>query len=122
MRIVIGHHWSSVQDWELNNIYPNPNTIKCISDKLNVDLKYFGDYYYLVFNITPGMKFKEFKERSCHSYTYYSKLLNVSDSALKRIVSGKIQLSYEMYLKFKKLGVFNKPIIKQEINYDEGSY
>ncbi|WP_035768887.1 helix-turn-helix domain-containing protein, partial [Clostridium beijerinckii] len=114
----IGHHWSSVQAWELNGIYPKPNSIKNISDKFNVDLKYFDDYYYWVFN-DSGEKFKKFKENEGHSYTYYSKLLNVSDSCLKRIVSGKIQLSYEMYLKFKKLGVFNNLNKKDPIDYDD---
>lgn len=114
----IGHHWSSVQTWELNGIYPKPNSIKSICDKFNINLKYFGDYYYWVFN-DPGEKFKEFKENEGHSYAYYSKLLNVSDSGLKRIVSGKIQLSYEMYLQFKKLGVFIKLNKKDPIDYDD---
>jgi hypothetical protein len=114
----INHHLSSIQSWELNGIYPNPNSIKNISNKFNVDLKYFGDYYYWVFN-NPGKKFKEFKENEGHSYTYYSKLLNISDSSLKRIVSGKIQLSYEMYLQFEKLGVFKKLNKKKPIHYDD---
>lgn len=114
----ICHHWSSVQQWELNEIYPKPNTIKDICDTFNVNLKYFDDYYHWVFN-DPGKKFKEFKENEGLSYTYYSKLLNISDSGLKRIVSGKIQLSYKMYLKFKELGVFKKLNKKNSINYDD---
>lgn len=41
-------------------------------------------------------------------------MLNISESALKRIVNGKIALSYNMYTKFKSLGVFDDLI---EINY-----
>ena len=114
----IGHHWSSVQTWELNGIYPKPNSIKNISDKFNVDLKYFDDYYYWVFN-GPGEKFKEFKENEGYSYFYYANLFNVSDSALKRIVGGKTELSYSMYLKFKALGVFEELKKKKPINNDD---
>ncbi len=67
----------------------------------------------------PGKKFKEFKENERHSYTYYAKLFDVSDSALKRIVGGKTELSYSLYLKFKKLGVFEKLKKKKPINYDD---
>lgn len=68
---------------------------------------------------SPGMKFKEFKENESHSYPYYSTLFTVLDSALKRITSGKTELSYSMYLKFKKLGVFEelKKIISSGIFY-----
>ena len=114
----IGHYWTSVQQWGLNEIYPKPNTIKDICDTFNVDLKYFGDYYYWVFN-NPGKKFKEFKENEGLSYPYYSKLFNVSDSSLKRIVSGKIELSYSMYLKFKEIGVFEELKKNKPINYDD---
>lgn len=114
----IGRYWSSVQQWELNEIYPKPNTIKDICDTFNVDLKYFGDYYYWVFN-NPGKKFKEFKENEGHSYTYYAKLFNVSDSTLKRIACGKIELSHSMYLKFKELGVFEELKKKKPINYND---
>lgn len=114
----IGHYWSSVQQWELNEIYPKPNTIKDICDTFNVALKYFGDYYYWVFN-NPGKKFIEFKENEGHSYSYYSKLFNVSDSAIKRIVGGKTELSYSMYLKFKELGVFKELKKKKLIKYDD---
>ena len=74
----IGRYWSSVQQWELNEIYPKPNTIKDICDTFYIDLKYFGEYYYWVFN-APGKKFKEFKENEGYSYYYYAKLFNVSD-------------------------------------------
>ena len=114
----IGHYWSYVQQWELNEVYPKPNSIKDICDTFNVDLKYFGDYYYWVFN-NPGNKFKEFKENECQSYSYYANLFNVSDSALKRIVGGKTELSYSMYLKFKGLGVFKELKKKEPINYDD---
>ncbi|WP_297422800.1 helix-turn-helix transcriptional regulator [Clostridium sp.] len=114
----INHHWSSIQSWELDGVYPNPNSIKNISNRFNVDLKYFSDYYYWVFN-NPGKKFKEFKENEGHSYTYYAKLFDVSDSALKRIVGGKTELSYSMYLKFKELGVFKELKKKKPINYDD---
>lgn len=114
----IGHYWSSVQQWELNEIYPKPNTIKDICDTFNVNLKYFGDYYYWVFN-NPGKKFKEFKENESYSYPYYAKLFNVSDSALKRIVGGRTELSYSMYLKFKELGVFEELKKKIPINYED---
>lgn len=70
----IGHYLSSVQQWELNEIYPKTNTIKDICNTFNVNLKYFGDYYYWVFN-HPCKKFKEFKENEGHSYTYYAKSL-----------------------------------------------
>ncbi|MDT8719595.1 helix-turn-helix transcriptional regulator [Clostridium sp. 19966] len=36
----IAHYWSSVQQWELNEIYPKPNIIKDICDTFNIDLKY----------------------------------------------------------------------------------
>jgi len=114
----IGHYWSSVQQWELNEIYPKPNTIKDICDTFNVDLKYFGDYYYWVFN-NPGKKFKEFKENSGHGYSYYAKLFNVSDSGLKRITSEKIQLSYSMYIKFKELSVFESLVKTLKPNYTD---
>ena len=58
-----------------------------------------------------------FKEHIIYT-TYY---FNVSDFALKRIVSGKTELSYSMYLRFKDLGIFNNLLRKQEINYDEAS-
>jgi len=111
----IGHYWSYVQQWELNEVYPKPNSIKDICDTFNVDLKYFGDYYYWVFN-DPGNKFKE---TSRYSYSYYTKLFDVSDSNLKRIVSGKIQLSYSMYLKFKELGVFESSAKTLKPNYTD---
>ena len=114
----VGHYWSSVQQWESNGIYPKPNSIKNICDKFNVDLKYFWDYYYWVFN-NPGKKFKEFKENQGYSYPYYANLFNVSDSALKRIVGGKTELSYRMYLKFKELGIFEELKKNKSINYDD---
>lgn len=50
------NYWFSVQDQELNNIYSKPNTLKDIGDKFNINLKYFGDYYYCVF-INPYKRF-----------------------------------------------------------------
>lgn len=70
-------------------------------------MKYFGDYYYWVFN-DPVEKFKEFRENEGYSYPYYSQLFNVSNYALRKIDGGKTELSYSMYLKFIELGVFKE--------------
>lgn len=102
-------HITTVQQWEVLNIIPKPSSIKVICDFYNISLKYFGDYYYWFFN-NPEKKFYEWKNYNQYSYSYCSKLFNVSDTTLKRLVSGKILLSYDMYIKFKNAGVFSKLI------------
>lgn len=113
--LLINHHISTVQAWEVNNIYPQPSSIKDICDCFNIKISFFGNYYYWFYN-NPGIKFKEWKLANEYSYPECAKIFNVSESCIKRIVSGKCKLSYEMYIKFKNRGVFNKVSPKEKIS------
>ena len=103
----IGHHESSIQSWEEDALYPIPNSIKDICNFLNIDIKYFGDYYYWHFN-HPEEKFKEWKTCNEYSFSECAKIFNVTDSTLKRLCNGRQSLSYDMYKKFKDKGIFKK--------------
>lgn len=102
---IIGHHWSTIQSWEIDNVPPNPHSIRDICSKFNLSLKYFGEYYYLYFN-NPGAIFKNWKEQKGYSYPQCAKLLSISDSGLKRFTRGSLNLSYSLYLNLKNIGVF----------------
>ena len=53
-----------------------------------------------------GKRVRVWNDKNSYSYLDAMKLLNISHSGFARLLSGRISLSYEMYLKLKKLGAF----------------
>lgn len=102
---LLGLHLDTVIGWEIENVMPKPENIKLICESFNLSLKYFHEYYNIYFN-SPGDKIREWKDKNNYTYTDAANLLNISYSGFSRLMSGKINLSYNMYLKLKHLGVF----------------
>jgi transcriptional regulator with XRE-family HTH domain len=102
---IIGHHFDTVLHWETHDVMPKPESIKNICDKFDLPLKYFHEYYYFYFN-DPGERIRRWKEKRKYTYSKCCKFLGVSDCTLKKLVSRRIGLSYEMYLRLKDNGVF----------------
>lgn len=102
---VINYHFDTVMKWEVHNVFPKPESIKIICNLFNVPLEYFHDYY-KVYYYSPNEIIRQWKIKNNFNYGEVTKLLNISHSGFARLLSGKISLSYEMYLKFKELEVF----------------
>lgn len=92
----IGHHWSTVQHWEIDNVPPKPESIKDICDTFGYTLQYFGEYYYIYFN-SPGELIRKWKSEHKYSYNECARILGLSYSGFAKIMNGRINLSFEMY-------------------------
>lgn len=97
----IGHHWSTVQRWEINGVFPKPETVKDICTTFGYNLNYFGEYYYVYFN-SPGELIRKWKLENNYSYSKCARILGVSYSGFSRLMNGQINLSYEIYLRLKR--------------------
>lgn len=95
----------SLEFWESNKIIPAPKSIKKICDLFNLPLDYFGEYYSLYYT-HPEKLFLEWKSRNGYSYKKCVSILECSESTLINFVNGKYGMSYDMYLKMKKVGIF----------------
>ncbi|ENK0557980.1 helix-turn-helix transcriptional regulator [Clostridium botulinum] len=102
---LLNFHLDTLESWELHNVMPKPNSIKKLCEFFNVSLEYFHNYYSIYFD-NPGAKIKEWKENKDLTYKQACNLLNITHSGFGRLLHGKINLSYNMYLKLKKLGAF----------------
>ncbi|SKA89837.1 DNA-binding transcriptional regulator, XRE-family HTH domain [Clostridium sp. USBA 49] len=102
---LIGHHWTTVNQWEKEGVLPKPESIKDICNAFNLSLQYFHEYYHIYFN-NPGEKIKEWRIKNNLTYQKAADIVGMSYSGFARLLSGKINLSYNMYLKLKKLGAF----------------
>jgi transcriptional regulator with XRE-family HTH domain len=102
---LLNFHWDTLQGWELHNIMPKPDSIKKLCNFFNVPLDYFNEYYTIYFN-NPGAKIKTWKDNNGLTYRQATEILGITHSGFGRLLSGKINLSYNMYLKLKKLGAF----------------
>ena len=98
-------HCDTLEGWELHNVMPKPENILKLCEFYHVTLGYFHEYYELYYN-NPGKLVRVWKDKNSYSYPDAMKLLNISHSGFARLLSGKISLSYEMYLKLKGLEVF----------------
>jgi transcriptional regulator with XRE-family HTH domain len=101
---LIGHHLTTVKQWETKDVPPNPSSIKNISDILNIPLSYFNEYYNIYFSNYIA-KIRNWKDTSKLTYSDITKLLDISNSGLARLLNGKINLSYSIYMKLKELKV-----------------
>ncbi|HEX9027053.1 MAG TPA: hypothetical protein VF839_11405 [Clostridium sp.] len=95
----------TVELWELHELVPAAKSIKKICDLFEIPLEYFGEYYSLYFN-NPEKLFLKWKEENCYSFYECVKILESSKSALLSFTNGRFGLSYDMYLKMKKVGIF----------------
>lgn len=95
----------SLELWEANKIIPAPKSIQKICNLFNLSLEYFGEYYSLYYN-HPEKLFLEWKHRNGYSYKKCVSILECSESTIINFVKGKYGMSYEMYLKMKKVGIF----------------
>ena len=97
----IGHHWSTVQHWEIDNVPQKPESIKDICNAYDYNLKYFGEYYHAYFN-APGELIRKWKLKHGYSYSQCARILGLSYSGFARIMNGKINLSIGMYQLLKR--------------------
>lgn len=100
---LLNFHWSTVQHWEIDGVMPKPESILKLCNYYKVPLNYFHEYYNIYYNV-PGDKIRKWKEKN--NYTYkdcYSKL-DITHSCFGRLLNGRINLSYDMYLKLKEIG------------------
>lgn len=95
----------TVELWELHGLVPTAKSINKICDLFELPLEYFGEYYALYFT-NPEKLFFKWKEDNCYSFYECVQLLKSSKSALLSFTNGSFGLSYNMYLKMKKVGVF----------------
>lgn len=95
----------SLELWESHKIIPVPKSIKKIYDLFNLPLDYFGEYYSLYYN-HPEKLFLEWKSRNGYSYKKCVIILECSESTIINFVNEKYGMSYEMYFKTKKVGIF----------------
>ncbi len=102
---LLGLHLDTIIGWEVENVMPKPENIKHLCEYFNLPLKYIHEYYNIYFD-SPGIKVRAWKDKNNYTYPDAMKLLNISHSGFARLLSGKINLSYDMYLKLKKLGAF----------------
>ncbi len=100
---ILDLHLDTILKWEVDEIEPKPKNIKNICDKFNLSLSYFGDYYFTYYN-SPGEKIRQWKDKNNYTYTQCSNILNISYSCFERLLSGKINLSYHIYMKLKEVG------------------
>lgn len=98
-------HCDTLEGWELHNVMPKANSIKKLCNFFNMPLDYFHIYYNIYFD-NPGAKIKKWKEDKGLTYRQACELLNITHSGFGRLLNGRINLSYDMYLKLKKLGAF----------------
>ena len=95
----------SLELWESHKIIPAPKSIKKICNLFNLPLDYFSEYYSLDYN-HPEKLFLEWKNRNGYSYKKCVSILKCSESTIINFVKGKYGMSYEMYLKMNKVGIF----------------
>ena len=100
---ILNFHHDTLDAWERHNIMPKPENILILCEYFHVPLKYFHEYYIIYFD-NPGEKIKKWKDNKGLTYREASKLLGITHSGFGRLLSGKVHLSYELYLKLKKLG------------------
>ena len=98
---ILDLHLDTVLKWESGEMQPKPKNIKNICYKFNLTLSYFGNYYFSYYN-APGEKIRLWKDKNNYTYTQCSNILNISYSCFGRLLYGKINLSYSMYLKLKQ--------------------
>lgn len=102
---ILGLHEDTIEGWEIHNIMPQPQNMQKVCEHFNITLKYFHEYYNIYFD-KPGEKIKKWKEKKGFTYSKVCKLLDITHSGFGRLINGRIHLSYDMYMKLKKLKVF----------------
>lgn len=95
----------SLELWESHKIIPAPKSIKKVCDLFNLPLDYFSEYYSLYYN-HPEKLFLKWKSINGYSYKKCISILKCSESTLINFAKCKYCMSYEMYLKMNKVGIF----------------
>lgn len=95
----------TVELWELYVLITAAKSVKKVCYLFELPLEYFGEYYAIYFR-NPEESFVEWKNRNGYSYSDYVMILEFSRSALLTFVRGDYDISYDMYLKIKKVGIF----------------
>ena len=95
----------TIELWELHGLASTAKSINKICYLFELPFKYFGEYYSMYFN-TPEKLFLQWKEINNYSYADCIEILQASKSAIMSFVHGRFGLSYDIYLKMKKIGVF----------------
>lgn len=102
---IINAEKKTVELWELHGLIPAAKSIKKVCDLFELPLEYFDEYYSIYFK-NPEELFVEWKNMNGYSYSDCVRILECSRSALLTFVRGDYGLSYDMYLKMKKVGIF----------------
>lgn len=102
---ILNFHVDTLESWELCNVIPKPESIKKLCEYFNVYINYFHEYYTIYYD-RPYIEIRKWKDKKQLTYPQITELLNITHSAFGRLVNGKLNLSYSMYLKLKELSVF----------------
>ncbi|HEX9026689.1 MAG TPA: XRE family transcriptional regulator [Clostridium sp.] len=101
---MINKEKKTMELWELYVLVPAAKSVKKICDLFELPLEYFGEYYTMYFR-NPEESFVEWKNRNGYSYSDYVMILEFSRSDLLTFVREDYGISYDMYLKIKKVGI-----------------
>lgn len=101
---IIKQHLSTVQNWEVDNIVPTPESINNICIIFDIDLYYFAEYYYLYFN-PPTKKIILWKNKKGYTNNKCCEILDINYSTFSRLINERISLSYSMYIKLRTINI-----------------
>ncbi|WP_010073224.1 helix-turn-helix domain-containing protein [Clostridium cellulovorans] len=97
-------HLDTIIRWE-QGVFPKPENVKLLGEMFSIPIVYFDEYYSIYYSSYQD-RIREWKDRNRYSYSMAEGILGVSHSGFARLLSGKIRLSYDMYMKLKTLNVF----------------
>lgn len=95
----------NIWEWESDANRPSAPVVKRMADYFNIPIEYFGDYYFEYFN-NPLEKIERWFLINNISNIKAEDILNITDSTLWALRSKKYNMSYEVYIKLKKAGIF----------------
>ena len=101
---MLGLHFDTVIRWE-QGVFPKPENVKLLGELFCIPIEYFHEYYSIYYSSYQG-KIREWKDKNKYSYSMAAGILGVSHSGFARLLSGKVRLSYDMYLKLQSMDVF----------------
>ena len=101
---MLGLHFDTIIRRE-QGVFPKPENVKLLGEMFCIPIGYFHEYYSIYYSGYQD-KIREWKNINNYSYSKAAGVLGVSHSGFARLLSGKIRLSYDMYLKLEKLNVF----------------
>ncbi|ADL52829.1 hypothetical protein [Clostridium cellulovorans] len=101
---MLGLHFDTTIRWE-QDVFPKPENVKLLCEMFSIPIRYFDEYYSIYYSRYRD-KIKEWDNRNKYSYSMAAGILAVSHSGFARLISGRIRLYYDMYLKLKTFSIF----------------